>query len=162
MAKRALHAKELYQDETTGDLYQLNPDGTYTQISASGAAYTNQQGGVWDYGTWPSSYYLPVTGAAGTNDNDIVYTSGDVSTYNTHYIECTAGTVDIQVSLDGTNFNNTQAAVLLHDDVTTGGGVKILTIASGKVGILKGKFKKIKVLQNGATASNARIAHTWE
>jgi len=117
---------------------------------------------VSDYrGLYPASYYQDFTGAAGTNDNDVVYTSGDVSSYNQHVIEATAGTVDIQVSVDGTNWNTTPAAVLLHDDVTTGGGVLSASIASGKVGILKGKYKKIRLLQNGATASNARGAHVW-
>lgn len=41
MAKRTLHARELYQDETTGDLYQLNPDGTYTQTSTGGAGHAH-------------------------------------------------------------------------------------------------------------------------
>jgi hypothetical protein len=61
--------------------------------------------------------------------------------------------------VDGTNWNATAAAMLLHDDVTTGGGVKSLTAASGKVGLLHGKYKKIRVLQNGATASNVRGGH---
>lgn len=108
------------------------------------------------------NYYLSAAGTVGVNDNDVVYTSPDVSMYSTHSIECTVGTVDIQVTLDGTNWNTTQAAVLLHDDVTTGGGVKVLTIAAGKIGSLKGKYKNIRILQNGATASNCRIFHGVE
>lgn len=112
------------------------------------------------YGDYPQYLHLPFLGAAGTNDNDVVYTSGDISSYNYHVIECTAGTVDVQISVDGTNWNTTQVAVQLLDDVTTGGGIKSLTIASGKVGIISGKVKAMRILQNGATASNARGGHS--
>jgi len=111
----------------------------------------------YDYRGNPVEYDYPsFTGAAGTNDNDLVYTSPDVSVYNTHYIECTAGTVDLEVTLDGTNWNTTPPAVLLHD--ATAVGTYIATIASGKIGILKMKVKKFRIRQNGATAANARGA----
>lgn len=121
-----------------------------------------QEVAVIDSSANPQNYYLSALGAQGTNDNDVVYTSPDVTPFGTHTIECTVGTVDIQVTLDGTNWNTTQAAVLLHDDVTTGGGVKVLTIAAGKVGILRGKYKNIRVLQTGAVASNCRVFHGVE
>jgi alpha-L-fucosidase len=156
MAKVKIHTDELYEDTSTHDVYRRLLDGTYELVKVFGAGLVRLSASEV---AEPSQWYLPFTGSAGTNDNDVVYTSTDVSLYNYHTIECTAGTVDIQVSVDGTNYNTTQAAVLLHDDVTTGGGVFVLTIASGKIGILKGKFKNIKILQNGATASNARGGH---
>lgn len=149
----------LCYETDTGDKYEYDGN-SWIQVADNGSGYTSVQA---DYrGVYPASYYLNFTGSAGTNDNDVVYTSNDISMYNVHYIEGTAGTVDIQVSVDGTNFNTTQAAVLLHDDVTTGGGVNVLTIASGKIGVLRGKYKKLRILQNGATGSNARGAHVWE
>jgi hypothetical protein len=48
--------------------------------------------------------YLLKTGSAGTNDNDVIYTSGDITDYDLHYIECTAGTVSWDLSFDGTNW----------------------------------------------------------
>jgi len=108
------------------------------------------------------NYYLTAIGTQGVSDNDIIYTSPDISAYSSHSIEGTVGTVDIQVTLDGTNWNTTQAAVTLHDDVTTGGGIKVLTIAVGKIGLLKGKFKNIRILQSGAVASNCRVFHGVE
>ena len=111
------------------------------------------------YGAPEYMQYLDILGVAGTNDNDVIYTSPDVSSYNQHVIECTAGTVDIQVSVDGTNFNTLQAAALLMD--ATAVTTYSLTIASTKIGILSGKFRKIRVLQNGATASNCRGGHAW-
>lgn len=110
-----------------------------------------------DYRGNPIEYDYPTfVGAIGTNDNDLVYTSPDVSAYNSHFIECTAGTVDLEVTLDGTNWNLTPPAVLLHD--ATAVGTYIATIASGKIGILKMKVKKFRIRQNGATPSNARGA----
>jgi len=44
--------------------------------------------------------------------------------------------------------------------VTTGGGVKVLSIPTGKVGVLHGKFRGIRVLQDGTTNANATGAHS--
>jgi len=148
-------AISVFIETDTGNEYEYS--GTsWIQKSTNGSVLVRQ---VANEVAFPEQWYLPFTGVAGVNDNDVVYTSTDVSMYNVHIIEATAGTVDIQVSVDGTNFNALQAAVLLHDDVTTGGGVKVLTMASGKIGILTGKYNAIRVLQNGATASNARGGH---
>lgn len=144
-----------FRETDTGAAYYSDGSSWLKKIT-SGAEHVRQ---VATEVAFPQQWYIPFTGTAGVNDNDVVYTSTDVSLYDIHVIECTAGTVDIQVTVDGTNYNTTQAAVMLHDDITTGGGVRILTIASGKIGILRGKYKGIKVLQNGATASNARGGH---
>jgi len=109
-----------------------------------------------------ASWYVVTDGTAGAADNNVIYTSGDISMYDHHVIENISGAaaaVDVQVSLDGTNYNATAVAVQLLDDVTTGGGVKSLTIAQNKVGVIRGKFKGLRVLQNGAGAANARVAH---
>ena len=104
--------------------------------------------------TTPTLNSTAFTGAAGTNDNDIIYTSEDISTFNEITIEATAGTVDIEVSLDGTNYNATPVAVLLAD--ATAVGTYNLTITAGKIGILRMHVKKFRIRQNGAVASNAR------
>lgn len=110
-----------------------------------------------DYrGLYPETWYLEFTGQAGTNDNDVVYTSPDVSAYNRHYIECTAGTIDVDVSLDGTNWIPAVAGVSL---VTTTPATRVVEAASGVCLEISGKFKKLRVLQKGAVASNARGAH---
>lgn len=102
------------------------------------------------------------TGGA-TADNTVVYQSDDVSIYNYHAIENTSTTdpVDVYVSLDGTNYATAAASAVLQDDVTTGGGIAVITIPVGKVGVVSGRYKKIKVLKDGATAEtpSARIAH---
>ncbi len=110
-----------------------------------------------DYrGLYPESWYLDWVGAAGAADNAVVYTSPDVSAYNVHYIECTAGTVDIDVSLDGTNWIAAVAGVSL---VTTTPATRVVEAANGVCLEVRGKFKAIRVNQKGVTASNARGAH---
>ena len=101
--------------------------------------------------------------AAGAADNAVLYTSPDVSKYNYHIIENESGaTVDVFVSVDGTNYSTAAASVVLVDDVTTGGGIAVIEIANDKIGILRGKFRKIRVIQKGAgtaTAGGVRVAH---
>ena len=132
----------------------------------SGAAHVETQAGsVWTYGNWPQYVTLAADFTAGAADNAVLYTSGDVSTYNVHMIENLAAStnnMDVFGSLDGTNFNVTPLAVELMDDVTTGGGVKVVAIAPGKIGILRGKYKAIKVQQAGATDADGRILHGVE
>jgi hypothetical protein len=100
--------------------------------------------------------YLLITGAAGTNDNDVIYTSGDVSDYDVHYIECIAGTVSWDISFDGVNFVADAVGSSLKSLTSA---TWVVTIASGGAVRVPGAFKAIRVLQAGATASNARIVH---
>jgi len=104
--------------------------------------------------------YNEWSGAAGAADNALIYTSGNVSRFNYHSIAVT-GTdpADVEVTLDGTTWH--VVSTLLVDDVTTGGGVNVITIPTGNIGILKGKFKGIRVRQDGATDANAFGAHGW-
>lgn len=146
----------LCYETDTGDKYEYDGN-SWIQVADNGSGYTSVQA---DYrGVYPASYYLNATGTAGTNDNDVVYTSNDITTYNTHYVECTAGTIDVDVSLDGTNYIAAVAGVSL---VTTTPATRAIDAASGVCLRIEGKFKKLRVNQKGATASNARIAHTWE
>lgn len=100
----------------------------------------------------PSQRYLTWSGAVGAADNAVLYTSVDVSGYNYHAIENrSAVPVDVLITVDGTfNASQPSAAVLLTDDVTTGGGVLSITIPANKTGILNGKFMNIRVQQVGA------------
>lgn len=119
-------------------------------------------------GPYPATWYLAsaATVAASATDNVVIYKSNDVSSYNTFTVENLAVTdpVDIYVSLDGTNFSTAAASITLLDDVTTGGGIKAIDIPVGKIGVLRGKFKGIKVLRKGTTneAQSIRYAHGWE
>ena len=104
--------------------------------------------------------------ALGAGDNSVLYTSGDVSKKNYHIIENESGQAcDIYVSVDGTNFSTAATSVRLIDEVITGGGIMTIDIPDNKIGILRGKFKKIRVLMKGAgtpAAGLVRIAHGCE
>ena len=117
---------------------------------------------------FPSQNWLEAVNVAGTGDNDVLYTSADVSAYNYHIFHNTSGEViDIVFSVDGSTFtpDTSPAAVELMDDVTTGGGIKVVDIPAGKTGVLRGKFKNIRVLQKGVgtpAAGEIIIAHGVE
>lgn len=133
-----------------------------TRTHSNSSEPTIEDGMEWaaiykDYrGLYPESWYLEFLGVAGVNDNDVIYTSPDVSGYNAHYIECTAGTVDVDVTFNGVNWIQAVAGVSL---VTTTPGTRVVSAASGTAIEIRGKFRKIRVLQNGAVASNARGTH---
>lgn len=130
----------------------LVKDQTYTN---GGAHVRTIASDVQDPATW----YLEFIGTAGAADNAVIYQSGDVSMYNYHTIEVTGtDAADVFVSVDGTNFVG-PVGVRLHDDLTTGGGIDVITIPTGDIGILRGKYKAIKVQQDGATDANCRGAH---
>jgi len=89
-------------------------------------------------------------------DNAVVYTSGDVSMFNYHVIESITTAHDVEASIDGTNF----VLVYTEDTQNVANTVMAITIPAGEFGILKGKFKKIRVLQDGAgAASSVRVLH---
>lgn len=103
---------------------------------------------------------LNFPGTAGVNTGDTIYESKQrIEDYNEHVIEATAGTVTVHVSLDGENYS---AAIAVEDLTNAGasGRPTVASLAAGGVGMLRGHFKKVQVLQSGATASNARITHS--
>ena len=106
------------------------------------------------------------TSAAGAADNAVLYTSPDVSKFNYHIIDNRSGeSVDVWVSIDGTNYSQTAASVRLIDDVTTGDGINVIDIATTKTGILRGKFRNVRIIQKGAgnpAAGEIVIAHGVE
>ena len=111
------------------------------------------------YGNYPSTLYLEWAGTAGSNDNDVIYTSGDVSMYNYHAITVSGtNSADVYVSVDGTTYD--VMSVQLTSDVTTGGGIRVITIPTGSTGYFTGKFKNVRVIQDGPTDSDAVGAHS--
>lgn len=87
-----------------------------------------------------------------TADNDVLIQTGDVSRYDSYELMSTAGTVDVFVSLDGTNYA-TAALSLVDKGATTSDPV--LVTAAARVYGFRGKFLKVRVLQNGATNPTA-------
>lgn len=90
----------------------------------------------------------------GANDNDILFTTGDVSRYDACTIMSTDGAVDVFVSLDGTNYAT--AALSLQDMGATSTDPVLVTTADRVYGFVL-KARRIRVLQNGATAADASM-----
>jgi hypothetical protein len=99
-----------------------------------------------------SGNMLRFTGGVGVNANDVVVQTGDISRYDTFMIMTTAGAAQILASLDGTNYGT--APLSLTDMGATTSDPVIVT-AANRIYRVRGKFSKLKVTQNGATAVTA-------
>lgn len=95
-------------------------------------------------------------GTDGTNDNDVILTHdpGDADTF---HLMSTQGAMDVFVSLDGTNY--TSAPLAISDQGATSNDPVLVTVANRLYGF-RGKYRKIQVRQNGATAVlNATLSY---
>lgn len=105
-------------------------------------------GAVEDLGTHIRYY------GSGANDNDVLFTTGDISRYDACTIMSTTGAVDVFVSLDGTNYAT--SALSLQDMGATSTDPVLVTAADRVYGFVV-KARRIQVLQNGATAAAASM-----
>ncbi len=102
--------------------------------------------------------YFGWLGVAGSANGDLIYSSKEITDFNTHIIAVTGSdAVDVEVSLEGAVWFI--ASTSLVSDVSPNGGRKVIKIPSGEMGVLKGKFLNIRILQNGNTDVNAFGAH---
>lgn len=93
---------------------------------------------------------------SGTNNDDIVIALNDVLNYDTFMLMSTAGLMDVFVSLDGTNY---AGPISLADFGAVTSDPVIVTAANRMYGF-RGKFQKIRVMQNGAAAvENASLMY---
>jgi hypothetical protein len=83
-----------------------------------------------------------------TEDNEEALVTGDVSRHNVFMLMSVTGAVDVLASLDGTNFSTSPLSLV--DQGATDAAPVLLTAAARVYGF-RGKFRKLKVLQNGAT-----------
>lgn len=90
----------------------------------------------------------------GTSDNEIVIQSDDIQQYDTFILQSTSGAMDVFVSVDGTNYST--AALSLSDLGATDTIPVLVTVANRTYGF-RGKFKYIRVLQNGGSAVTAAV-----
>lgn len=89
-------------------------------------------------------------GGVGVNDNDEIFEiEANADDYDTWILGSTAGAMDVFVSLDGTNYLTT-AVALIDLNSTAPSTAVVVTAAQRHYGV-KGRFKKVRVLQNGAT-----------
>jgi len=100
---------------------------------------------------------ITLEGTIGTNDNDVVYLSEEnISRYDYHIVQCIAGTVEIDATVDGTNW---VLAISGRDVRGTALATYVREVASGGAMEIPGRYKRVRVLQKGATASNAVVSH---
>jgi hypothetical protein len=90
----------------------------------------------------------------GTSDNDVLFTTGDMGRYDACTIMSTDGAVDVFISLDGTNYAT--SALSLQDMGATSTDPVLVTAADRVYGFVV-KARRIRVLQNGATAASASM-----
>ena len=94
---------------------------------------------------------------SGTNDNDVCIDFENAESFNTFHIMSTAGAMDVSVSLDGTNYST--APLSIEDQGATSSAPVLVTVANRVYGF-RGKYKSIRILQNGATAVvNAALSY---
>ena len=101
--------------------------------------------------------YVRFTGT-GTSDNDVLFTTSDMDRWDACLLMSSAGAVDVLVSLDGSAYST--APLSLQDFGSTDMN-PVLVTTTGRVYGFVGKFKYIKVLQNGATAATAAM-NCWK
>lgn len=110
-------------------------------------------------GNYPETWYLNggTTANATNTDNLVIYTSPDISQYNATEFAATSGAVTIQGTLDGTTYSADLAFVDLE---STTPATRVKTTTGTTHYRLEGKWKNIKVLQDGVgAAANVRIVH---
>jgi len=92
---------------------------------------------------------LAIIGIAGVSDNDVVVEVDDASRYDEFYFMSTAGVLDVDVSLDGTNF---ATAIALTDEESVAPATKVLVTAAGILYSFCGHFKVVRVRQASVVA----------
>lgn len=83
-------------------------------------------------------------------DNAVVFEVETADMFDTWQLGSAAGAMDVYVSGDGTNYQTT-AVAMVDLGSTAPSTTVVATTAAGNYGI-RGKWKKLRVLQAGATA----------
>jgi hypothetical protein len=98
-----------------------------------------------------SERFFSAKSGTGVNDNDLIFeVPAAAELFDTWQLGSTTGAMDVFVSGDGVNYL-TAAVALVDLGSTAPSTAVVVTTAQGNYGI-RGRWKKIKVLQNGATA----------
>lgn len=92
---------------------------------------------------------------AGVNANDILFTTPNVQQHELFTLMSVTGAVQVLASIDGTNFAT--APLALEDAGSAANSTYVLVTAAARVYKFWGKFTRLRVTQNGATASAATL-----
>lgn len=105
---------------------------------------------------WAASSIFTLAGngisvdGVGANDNDVLFTTGDLQGRIACTLQGTAGAVDVYASVDGTNF---ATAPLSLQDMGATSSDPVLVTAANRTYSVVAVAKRLRVLQNGATAT---------
>ena len=92
---------------------------------------------------------LAIVGIAGVNDDDVVIELVDAEQYDSFYFSSTAGLLEVDVSVDGTNFNS---IIALTDEASTAPATKVIITVAALLYSFRGNFKAVRVRQASAVA----------
>lgn len=95
----------------------------------------------------------------GTIDNDIAIQTNDVQRYDTFMLTSTGGAMDVFVSIDGTNYSTAALSLIDFGAITQD---PVVVTAANRVYAFRGKYKRVRVLQNGAAAVTAASLRAGE
>lgn len=91
----------------------------------------------------------------GANANDVLFTTPSVQHHELFTLMSTAGAVQVLASIDGINFAT--APLALEDAGSATNSTYVLVTVAGRVYKFWGKFTRLRITQNGATASSATL-----
>lgn len=91
----------------------------------------------------------------GASDNDLLVTTTNVEKHSLFTLMSSAGAVDVEVTLDGTNWST--VALAMEDQGATANATYVIVTAANRVYKFWGKYRQIRVRQNGATAATATL-----
>ena len=150
MNNEVMPQAKMYVEDENGDNTPLNTAGGAVPVTTQ-ATSTNA------YGPHVQMLGDAFTGVAGTNDDDVIYTSPDIAYANNIYVACSAGVLDIEVSYD----DGATWRTILFTSVVSATNVATADdseLASGEHTILTkavlGTITNFRLNQKGATASN--------
>ena len=93
---------------------------------------------------------MEILGIAGVDDNDVVIDFDAAERWNSFTLQVTTGVVDVDVS---GGLNVFKAAIALEDLHSLTPATRVIVTTATKIFRFTGTFKRIKVLQKGATAA---------
>ncbi len=91
---------------------------------------------------------LTIVGIAGVDTNNIVIEADDLSRFSKFILTSSAGAMDVDVSLDGTNFI---AAIALENRKSTTPATRVVVTVAAGLYSFEGPLVAVRVRQDGAT-----------
>ena len=91
----------------------------------------------------------------GANANDVLFTTPNVQQHEQFTLMSVTGAVQVLASVDGTNFAT--APLALEDGGSAAVTTYVLLTAPARIYKFYGKFTRLRITQNGATATAASL-----